>query len=144
MKKLIKLKKGEKVAIVSPSFAASAVWPHVHELGLKRLREVLELEPVEYPATAKLDATTEEKSADLIAAFSDPDIKAVISTLGGDIQVTYIKKIMSVESLGLLVSEGSWSESKDWWLVELRHESLISSEIQKSEQHIERSSKRRL
>jgi muramoyltetrapeptide carboxypeptidase LdcA involved in peptidoglycan recycling len=93
MKKLIKLKKGEKVAIVSPSFAASAVWPHVHELGLKRLREVLELEPVEYPATAKLDATTEEKSADLIAAFSDPDIKAVISTLGGDIQVTYIKNL---------------------------------------------------
>ena len=93
MKKLSKLHKGDKVAIVSPSFAASAVWPHVHELGLKRLREVFELEPIEYPATAKLDATTEEKSADLITAFSDPDIKAVISTLGGDIQVTYVKNL---------------------------------------------------
>lgn len=93
MKKLSKLKKGDKVAIVSPSFAAPAVWPHVHELGLKRIREVFELEPIEYPVTAKLDATVEEKAADLVAAYSDPEIKAVISTLGGDIQVTYIKNL---------------------------------------------------
>lgn len=95
MKKLQKLQTGDKVAIVSPSFAAPAVWPHVYELGLKRLREVFELEPVEYPATAKLDATVEEKAADLVAAYSDPEIKAVISTLGGDIQVTYIKNLPS-------------------------------------------------
>lgn len=95
MKKLPKLQKGDRVAIVSPSFAASAVWPHVHELGLKRLREVFGLEPVMYPATAKLDATVEEKAADLVAAYSNPDIKAVISTLGGDIQVTYIKNLSS-------------------------------------------------
>lgn len=95
MKKLPKLQKGDRVAIVSPSFAASAVWPHVHELGLKRLREVFGLESVMYPATAKLDATLEEKANDLISAFSDSDIKAVISTLGGDIQVTYIKNLSS-------------------------------------------------
>ena len=93
MKNLPKLNKGDRVAIVSPSFAASAVWPHVHELGLKRIREVFELEPVDYPTTAKLDATVEEKATDLIAAYSDPEIKAVISTLGGDIQVTYIKNL---------------------------------------------------
>lgn len=93
MHKLPKLKKGDKVAIVSPSFAASAVWPHVHEFGLMRLREVFELEPVEYPTTAKLNATTEEKTNDLVTAFSDQEIKAVFSTLGGDIQVTYIKKL---------------------------------------------------
>lgn len=93
MKKLPKLFKGDKVAIVSPSFAASAVWPHVHELGLQRVREIFELEPVMFPATAKLDATLEEKANDLIEAFSDPQIKAVISTLGGDIQVTYIKNL---------------------------------------------------
>jgi muramoyltetrapeptide carboxypeptidase LdcA involved in peptidoglycan recycling len=95
MKKIPKLKAGNKVAIVSPSFAAPAVWPHVHELGLKRLREVFELEPVMFSATAKLDATLAEKANDLVAAFSDPDIKAVISTLGGDIQVTYIKNLPS-------------------------------------------------
>lgn len=95
MKKLPKLSKGDMVAIVSPSFAASAVWPHVHELGLQRLRDIFELEPVTYPATAKLDATVEEKAHDLIAAFSDPEIKGVISTLGGDIQVRYIKHLSS-------------------------------------------------
>lgn len=93
MRKLPKLDKGDRVAIVSPSFAAPGLWPHVHQLGLDRLRTVFGLDPVEYPSTAKLDATVEEKSADLIAAFSDPDIKAVISTLGGDIQVTYIKSL---------------------------------------------------
>lgn len=93
MQKLPKLQKGDKVAIVSPSFAAPALWPHVYELGLKRIRDVFGLEPVAFPATAKLDATTEEKAQDLIAAFSDPEIKAVISTLGGDIQVTYIKHL---------------------------------------------------
>jgi len=95
MKKLPKLSKGDKVAVVSPSFAASAVWPHVHELGLKRLREVFELEPVMYPGTAKLDATLEEKATDLVSAFSDSEIKGVISTLGGDIQVTYVKNLPS-------------------------------------------------
>jgi muramoyltetrapeptide carboxypeptidase LdcA involved in peptidoglycan recycling len=93
MKSLRKLKKKDIVAIVSPSFAASAVCPHVHELGLERLREVFELEPVMFPATAKLDATLEEKANDLIKAFSNPKIKAIISTLGGDIQVTYIKNL---------------------------------------------------
>ncbi len=95
MKKLPKLSKGDKVAIVSPSFAASGKWPHVHELGLKRIREIFALEPVEFPATAKLSASLEEKISDLIAAFSNPEIKAVISTLGGDIQVTYIKNLPS-------------------------------------------------
>lgn len=95
MKKLTKLKRGDKVAIVSPSFAASAVWPYVHELGLERIRKVFDLEPVVFPVTAKLDATLNEKAADLVAAFSDSEIKGVISTLGGDIQVTYIKNLPS-------------------------------------------------
>ncbi len=93
MKKLPKLQKGDKVAIVSPSFAAPGVWPHVHQLGLERLRDIFGLDPVEYPTTANVEATTEEKAADLVSAFSDPEIKAVISTLGGDIQVTYIKHL---------------------------------------------------
>ncbi|HED38788.1 MAG TPA: LD-carboxypeptidase [Ignavibacteria bacterium] len=95
MKKLHKLSKGDKVAIISPSFAIPAVFPHIHKLGLQRIREVFELKPVEYPATAKLTATVEEKSTDIISAFTDPEIKGVISTIGGDIQVTYIKNLPS-------------------------------------------------
>lgn len=95
MKKLCKLKPGDKVAILSPSFAAPGRWPHVYELGLQRVREVFDLEPVEYPATRKIGASHEERSKDLIDAFEDPQIKAIISTLGGNDQVTYIKNLPS-------------------------------------------------
>lgn len=93
MQRLPKLKKGDKVAIVSPSFAAPGKWPHVFQLGLSRIRDVFELEPVIFPAVAKLNATLEEKAGDLISAFENNEIKAVISSLGGDIQVTYIKNL---------------------------------------------------
>lgn len=92
-KKLPKLKRGDKVAILSPSFAAPDVFPEVYELGLKRLQDVFGLVPVEYPTTRKVGASGEERSADLIAAFEDSGIKAVITTIGGDDQVTYVKNL---------------------------------------------------
>ncbi len=95
MIKLNKLKRGNKVAILSPSFAAPGRWPHVYELGLKRLKEAFGLEPVEFPTTKKLGASKEERAKDLIAAFEDKEIKAVISSLGGDDQITYIKNLPS-------------------------------------------------
>ena len=88
-----KLSPGDKVAVVSPSFAAPARWPRIYELGLKRLRDDFGLVAVPYPATAKLNASGEERAADLIAAFENPEIKAVIATLGGDDQVTYVKNL---------------------------------------------------
>jgi muramoyltetrapeptide carboxypeptidase LdcA involved in peptidoglycan recycling len=60
---------------------------------MERLRSRFGLEPVAYPATSKLGASKEERSADLIAAFEDPEIKAVITTLGGDDQITYVKNL---------------------------------------------------
>jgi len=91
--KLNKLNKGDKIAIVSPSFAAPGKWPHVYELCLSRLKEIFELEPVEFPSTKKIGASTKERSNDLIAAFENPEIKAVMASLGGDDQVTYIKTL---------------------------------------------------
>lgn len=88
-----KLNQGDKVAIISPSFAAPGRWPHIYELGLSRLRERFGLEPIVYPTTAKLGASKQERSADLISAFEDPEIKGVISSLGGDDQVTYVKDL---------------------------------------------------
>lgn len=93
MKKLEKLQKGDKVAILSPSFGAPGVWPYVYELGLQRLREVFELEPVESPTTKKVGASQEERAQDLITAFEDSEIKGVITSIGGDDQVTYIKNL---------------------------------------------------
>lgn len=93
MIRLNKLKKGDKVAVLSPSFAAPGKWHHVYELGLIRLKEMFGLEPVEFPTTKKLGASKEERARDLITAFEDKSIKGVISSLGGDDQVTYIKNL---------------------------------------------------
>jgi muramoyltetrapeptide carboxypeptidase LdcA involved in peptidoglycan recycling len=92
--KLNKLRPGDKVAIISPSFAAPGEWPDVFELGLKRIREVFGLIPILYPATSKLGASAEERTKDIISAFKDSEIKAVITSLGGDDQITYISKLL--------------------------------------------------
>ncbi len=93
MSKLPKLQRGDSVAIVSPSFAAPGKWPHVYELGLHRLREVFELEPVELPTTKKLGASKEERAENLISAYENKDIQGVIASIGGDDQITYIKNL---------------------------------------------------
>jgi len=90
---LPKLKRGDKVAILSPSFGAPGRWPHVYELGCQRLRDIFGLEPIEFPATKKLNASTEERSKDLVNAFENKEIKAVIASIGGDDQITYIKNL---------------------------------------------------
>ena len=92
MKKLSKLKVGDKIAVVSPSWAGPGTFPLVYELGLKRLQEVFGLEPVEYPTT-RVQGIGEERARDLVAAFENPDIKAVMATIGGDDQITYIKNL---------------------------------------------------
>ena len=94
-KKFTKLVKGDKVAILSPSFAAPGRFPDIYKLGLERIEAVFGLVPVEYPTTTKLGASAEDRSADIIAAFVDSDIKAVIATIGGDDQVTYVKNLPS-------------------------------------------------
>lgn len=93
-KQLPKLKAGDKVAILSPSFAAPGQWPHIYELGLQRLIEVFDLEPVEYATTSKIGASAHERVEDIISAFSDKDIKGVITSLGGNDQVTYVWKLL--------------------------------------------------
>lgn len=93
MHTLPKVQRGDKVAILSPSFAAPGKWPEVHALGLSRVREIFGLEPVEYPTTRMLGASGAERAHDLISAFTDPSIKAVIASIGGDDQVTYIKNL---------------------------------------------------
>jgi muramoyltetrapeptide carboxypeptidase LdcA involved in peptidoglycan recycling len=92
-RKLNKLRRGDKVAILSPSFAAPGRWPDVYDLGCRRLRDIFGLVPVEFPATKKLGASKEERARDLVSAFEDKEIKAVIASIGGNDQVTYIKNL---------------------------------------------------
>lgn len=84
---------GDKVAVLSPSFAAPGVAPAVHEQAMERLAEVTGLVPVEYPTTRKVGATPQERAADVNAAFGDPEIRAVLATIGGEDQVTVIRHL---------------------------------------------------
>lgn len=88
-----KARPGERVAILSPSFAAPAVAPAVHEQAMARLAEATGLVPVEYPTTRRRDASPEERAVDLNAAFGDPGIRAVLATIGGSDQISVIRHL---------------------------------------------------
>jgi muramoyltetrapeptide carboxypeptidase LdcA involved in peptidoglycan recycling len=84
---------GDRVAILSPAFAAPAVSEAVHEQAMRRLTEATGLVPVEYPTTRQLGASAEARAADIEAAFADPSIRAVLATIGGDDQITVVPHI---------------------------------------------------
>lgn len=82
---------GDRVAIVAPASGLAETYPAPYERGLERLSSVFDLEPVEFPTATKsneyLYEHPEERAADVEAAFADPDISAVIATIGGNDQV---------------------------------------------------------
>ena len=86
----LKAQPGDRVAVVSPSWAGPGVFPAVHEIGMRVLRDELGLIPVEYPTTRQRGATPQERAVDLMAAFADPTIRAVLATIGGDDQITVL------------------------------------------------------
>ncbi|MFF7390275.1 S66 peptidase family protein [Streptomyces scabiei] len=81
---------GDRVAVVSPGAGLPELFPRPFELGLERLREEYGLVPVEYPTTRKMGTTPKERADDLHAAFADPDVKAVLTSIGGDDQITVL------------------------------------------------------
>jgi muramoyltetrapeptide carboxypeptidase LdcA involved in peptidoglycan recycling len=81
---------GDRVAVVSPSAGLPGLFPRPYELGLERLRKDYGLEPVEYPATRTMGSSPQQRADDLHAAFADPEIKAVVASIGGDDQITVL------------------------------------------------------
>ena len=90
---------GDKVAVLSPAFAAPAVAPELHTQALRRLEDLTGLVPVEFPTTRQLGASPEARAADVNAAFADPDIRAIVATIGGDDQILVVPHLD--ESLAL-------------------------------------------
>lgn len=83
-----RLRAGDRVAVMSTSFGAAALFPHVFDRGLAHLRETFGLEIVEYP-TARMSPDElwrhpERRAEDLNRAFADPDVRAIITSIGGD------------------------------------------------------------
>ena len=82
-----KARPGDRVAVLSPAFAAPAVSAAIHEQAMRRLTALTGLVPVEYPTTRQLGASPEARAADMNEAFADPSIRAILATIGGDDQI---------------------------------------------------------
>jgi len=82
-----KLKRGDTIAIVSPSWGGPSIFPDVYGNGLKVLQE-WGLKIKEFP-TARMDATftranPQIRAKDINDAFADPEVKAIFASIGGD------------------------------------------------------------
>lgn len=78
---------GDRVAILSPSSGLPGIFPRPFELGVGRLRADFGLIPVEYPTTRVMGAAPADRAADIHAAFADPAIAAVITSIGGEDEI---------------------------------------------------------
>lgn len=83
-----KLNPGDKVAAVTLSWGGPGTLPARYEVGKRQLAEQFGLNVVEMPHTLRsaewIHANPKARADDLMAAFADPSIKAVFSTIGGD------------------------------------------------------------
>ena len=85
-----RLRPGDVVGIVSPSWGGAAAHPRRLRQGMDRLR-ALGFEPRLGAHAGNTDAsrpwvsdTAEHRAADLHDMFADPDVRAIVATIGGD------------------------------------------------------------
>jgi muramoyltetrapeptide carboxypeptidase LdcA involved in peptidoglycan recycling len=82
-----RLKTGDTVAVVSPSWSGPAHFPVVYENGLSILRK-WGLRVVEFPTTRTQSNPSlnhaKQRANDINSAFADKHIKAIFTSIGGD------------------------------------------------------------
>jgi muramoyltetrapeptide carboxypeptidase LdcA involved in peptidoglycan recycling len=81
---------GDQVAVLSPGAALPEVFPAPYELGLRRLQRDFGLRPVEYPTTRRW-SSPRARADDVMAAFADPEIKAIVTSIGGSDQLKVLR-----------------------------------------------------
>ncbi|MBO6603944.1 MAG: LD-carboxypeptidase [Roseicyclus sp.] len=88
LKKPRKLNVGDRVAVVTPCWGGPACLPHRFEAGTRYLAEEFGLEVVLMPHACKpvdwLDRNPEARADDVMDAFADRSVSAVIASIGGD------------------------------------------------------------
>ena len=82
-----KLKKGDTIAIISPSGGLAAIFPHRLDKAIKFLKSE-GYKVKEFPCTRKINgwesAPAKERAKDIMDAFIDPEINAIICSIGGN------------------------------------------------------------
>ncbi len=88
MTKPHKLQAGDQVATISLSWGGPGAFPRRYEAGKRQLQDEFGLTVVETPHAlcdaSWLQRNPQARAQDLMEAFADPSIKAIISTIGGD------------------------------------------------------------
>lgn len=83
-----KLNKGDKIATITLSWGGAGELPHRYEYGKKQLQEIFGLEVLETKHALKsakwIYENPKARAEDLMEAFEDPSIKAIISNIGGE------------------------------------------------------------
>ena len=83
-----KLQPGDKVATVSLSWGGPGTYPHRYQAGKQQLQDQFGLIVVETPHALSdadwLKNNPQARADDLMVAFAEPSIKAIVSTIGGD------------------------------------------------------------
>jgi muramoyltetrapeptide carboxypeptidase LdcA involved in peptidoglycan recycling len=82
------LKQGDTVATISLSWGGAGEILHRYEIGKRRLQEVFGLNVIETKNALKsadyISKNPQARAEDLMEAFSDKSIKAIISIVGGE------------------------------------------------------------
>jgi muramoyltetrapeptide carboxypeptidase LdcA involved in peptidoglycan recycling len=87
-----RLRTGDVVAVVSPSWGGPALFPATYEAGLATLRS-LGLLVREFPSARAANASVDDRVRDLHAAFADKSIRAIIASIGGDDSARLLPKL---------------------------------------------------
>jgi muramoyltetrapeptide carboxypeptidase LdcA involved in peptidoglycan recycling len=87
MIKPAKLRIGDVIGIISPSWGGPSIFPHIYESGIKNLKslgfKVKEL-PTARGAAKYQYENPQVRAQDVNNAFADKEIKGIITTIGGD------------------------------------------------------------
>ncbi|MGJ9382133.1 LD-carboxypeptidase [Salipaludibacillus sp. CF4.18] len=82
-----RLKRGSRIAIISPSNGLPFLFPEIYELGLKNLKDILGLEYVEMPTARmgpeELYNNPQARANDINKCFEDDRIDGIITSIGG-------------------------------------------------------------
>ena len=83
-----RLRRGDTIAVLSPSAGMPYRFPHVFDNGLRVLRETLGFEVKEFPTTRAspdlLYRHPEWRARDIERAIRAPEVKAIFASIGGD------------------------------------------------------------
>src|SRR4051794_24882965 len=92
-----KLNPGDKVAAITLSWGGAGLMPHRYEAGKRQLQDEFGLTVVETPHALHdpdwISRNPQARVDDLMQAFADPTIKAIISMIGGEDSVRILPYI---------------------------------------------------